>query len=308
MPFGKFLSKVKKLYKAGDIFSKLDNIQQALGRIESRQVNEKLSYGTTPLEKYEFKVYSQWGEDGIIQYIVNNIDIPNKVFVEFGVEDYREANTRFLLINNNWSGLVMDGSEANIERIKADPIYWRYNLKAERAFIDRDNINGLIKRNGITGDIGLLSVDIDGNDYWVWEAIDIISPRIVVCEYDSLLGSKRAVTIPYDKNFYRSKAHYSFLYGGSSIKAFDMLAKKKGYSLIGSNSTGLNLFFVRNDLINGFRTLTPEEAYVKAKFRNSRDSEGNLSYLSADESLKVIKDMPLVDLESNSEIKVKDLN
>jgi len=296
----------KRLYKFAEIFAKLDNIQQALGRIESHQINPNLKYDT-PLGQYEFKVYSQWGEDGIIQFLVNKIDIPNKVFVEFGVEDYREANTRFLLQNNNWSGLVIDASQKNVERIKSDRIYWRYNLKAECSFVERENINEILRRNGITGDIGLLSIDVDGNDYWIWEAIDTISPRIVICEYDSLLGNKRAATIPYNRSFSRSKAHYSFLYGGSSIKALTILGEKKGYSLIGSNSAGLNLFFVRNDLASQFKILKPEDAYVKCKFRNSRDEDGKLSYLGFDESLKLIEEMPLIDIETGKEIKVKDI-
>jgi hypothetical protein len=113
----------------------------------------------------EFKVFSQWGDDGIIQYLIRNLDIPNKTFVEFGVENYTESNTRFLLINNNWSGLVMDGSSENISYIKNDEIYWQYDLQAKHAFIDVDNVNDLISCAGFSEELGLLHIDIDGNDY-----------------------------------------------------------------------------------------------------------------------------------------------
>ncbi|MFM6025585.1 MAG: hypothetical protein ACKPER_22095, partial [Dolichospermum sp.] len=119
----------------------------------------------------EFRAFSQWGEAGIIQFLIRNVHISRKIFVEFGVQNYTESNTRFLLINNNWSGLVIDGGLEEITYIKNDPIYWQYNLKAINSFITKDNINQILSDNGIQGEIGLLSVDIDGNDYWVWQAI-----------------------------------------------------------------------------------------------------------------------------------------
>lgn len=164
-----------------------------MGRIETRQI---AGLDVCGLRRAEFQVSSQWGEDGIIQFLIRRVAIPRPVFVEFGVQDYRESNTRFLLQNDNWSGLVLDNSPQNIAAIRSDPIYWRHNLKAEHAFVTRENINSLIANQGIIGDIGLLSIDIDGNDYWVWEAIDGISPRIVLIEYNSLFGRHAEVTIP----------------------------------------------------------------------------------------------------------------
>ncbi|HOZ86299.1 MAG TPA: hypothetical protein PL029_01015, partial [Bacteroidia bacterium] len=102
------------------------------------------SANATSMKKAEFKVFSQWGDDGIIQFLISRINISKEYFVEFGVENYTEANTRFLLMNNNWSGLVMDGSAAHVEYIKKDPIYWKYDLKAAQAFITSENINRLL--------------------------------------------------------------------------------------------------------------------------------------------------------------------
>ncbi|MFM6077455.1 MAG: hypothetical protein ACKPCI_02875 [Dolichospermum sp.] len=279
------------------IQNKLTKIQETLGKIESRQLE---SLNKSKLQDNEFQVFSQWGEDGIIQFLIRNINIERKIFVEFGVENYTESNTRFLLVNNNWSGLVMDGSLENINYIKQDPIYWRYNLKAVRAFIDKDNINNLLLENGIKGEIGILSIDIDGNDYWIWEAIEVVSPAIVIIEYNSRFGKDKAVTIPYNPSFIRSEAHYSMLYAGASLKAVYNLGKAKGYSFVGSNSVGNNAFFVRSDLKpSNIRELTLEEGYVASQFRESRDQEGNLSYLSWDETNKILFSLPLVDLESN---------
>ena len=295
-----------------EIRSDLIKIRESLGRIESRQ-NWNVHHGLfdssyqNNFQYNEFRAFSQWGEDGIIQSLVNSIKIENKVFVEFGVQNYTESNTRFLLCNNNWSGLVIDSSLDNVRYIKQDQIYWKYNLKAECAFIDKDNINKLLVDNGVTGDIGLLSVDIDGNDYWVWEAIDCINPRIVICEYNSLFGNRRKVTIPYDKSFSRDKAHFSYLYYGASIAALNHLAETKDYVLLGSNSAGNNLFFLRKDLVGDRSICSPESAYRKSQFRESRDISGNLSYLDFDARLEQISEMPLYDLELGALIQVKDL-
>lgn len=240
--------------------------------------------------------------------MIHKIKIENKIFVEFGVARYTESNTRFLLTNNNWAGLVIDGSIENIEYIKRDPIYWMHNLKAECAFIDRDNINALIESNGVSGDIGLLSVDIDGNDYWVWEAIDAVNPRIVICEYNSLFGAQDSVSTPYDKNFYRRKAHYSDLYYGASIKALVFLANKKGYALVCGNNAGNNLFFVRKDLMENLEEKTCVEAYVKSNFRESKDELGGLTFMSMEERLRLLAELPVVDVITNESVLIKDLH
>lgn len=260
------------------------------------------------LGEYEFSVSSQWGEDGIIQFLISKIPIKNKIFVEFGVESYREANTRFLLQNDNWSGLVIDGNEENINSVKNSEIYWRYSLTAISQFITKDNINGIITGAGISDDIGILSIDVDGNDYWIFEAIECISPRIVIIEYNSLFGKNLKISVPYDEKFMRIKRHYSGLYFGSSIAALTDLARKKGYCLIGSNSAGCNAFFVRKDAIGSLQELLPQNAYVKSKFRQSRDREGNLTFLNHSEGLDLIRDLEVVDFERVDNIKIGDLN
>ena len=286
---------------------KLDLIRIALGRIEFNQIKIMNQNKVDPyknLQEFECKIFSQWGEDGIIQYLVNNLDIEKKIFVEFGVENYTESNTRFLLINNNWSGLVIDGDKKNIEYIKKDDIYWKYNIKAEEAFITVENINNLIKKNGIEGNIGLLSVDIDGNDYWVWQAIDVVTPAIVICEYNSRLGKEEAITVPYDPSFVRHKKHYSGLYYGASIKAFTSLAAEKGYSLVGGNSNGCNLFFVKNTLLNDcVKQCCIDEAFQQAQYRESRDKGGKLSFIGIEEEIKILEtlDYTYVNKEGKNE-------
>lgn len=255
----------------------------------------------------EFKVFSQWGEDGIIQYLINKIPIERKVFVEFGVENYTESNTRFLLMNNNWSGLIIDGNKANIDYVKSDDIYWKYNLKAICSFITRENINDLIKNANIEGDIGLLSIDIDGNDYWIFEKIDIIKPRIVICEYNSVFGVEQEVSVPYKQDFYRTKEHYSNLYFGASLLSLCKLADKKGYYFIGSTSAGNDAFFVRKDLCENLKSISPEEGYVESKFRESRDKDGKLTFVFGEDRLRLIEDKEIYDFKSSKNVTIKNL-
>jgi hypothetical protein len=259
------------------------------------------------LQDAEFQVFSQFGDDGIIQYLLHHLRIEPDKFIEFGVEDYTESNTRFLLVNNNWRGLVIDGSGENIEYIKSDEISWRHDLTAVHSFITTDNINQIFREHGFTGDIGILSIDIDGNDWHVWKAIDNVNPVLVIAEYQNVFGPEHAITAPYDPAFVRSEKHYSNLYYGASLKALTLLANEKGYELIGSNSAGQNAYFVRKDRIGPFHPLTPEEAYVEGRFRESRDEFGNLTYLTGDARWKEIEDMPVLEIESGQILSLKAL-
>jgi hypothetical protein len=269
-------------------------IQEALGRIEGRQL---WNLPVADIQRAEFRAFSQWGEDGILQHLLRHLPDTRKVFVEFGVENYTESNTRFLLINDNWAGLVIDGSAKNVDYIKKDEIYWRFNLKAENAFITRENINYLIRRNGIEREIGVLSVDIDGNDYWVWEAIDVIVPSIVVLEYNSRFGPEKAVTVPYDAGFVRATAHHSNIYYGASLAALCLLGKRKGYSFVGCNTAGNNAFFVRSELRPpALPELTSVEGFVSSKFRESRDSDGTLTFLTEAQEAAILDKLPLVEV------------
>lgn len=294
-----------KIYRAVDqlggivqsmrrVLRSLGKIREALGRIEARQLAANTS---GELAGHEFQVYSQWGEDGIIQYLSRQVPVSRRVFVEFGVEDYAEANTRFLLVNNDWAGLILDGGEANIGAIRRADFYWRHNLKAVQAFITRENINDLLRENGLTGEIGLLSVDIDGVDYWVWEAIDAVNPAIVVAEYNSRFGPERAVTVPYDPAFVRHQAHHSGAYYGASLAALVTLGKRKGYAFVGSNTAGNNAFFVRRDLLAApLRELTAAEGYVQRQFRETRDQEGCLVFPTPEEEAALVCSLPLVEV------------
>ncbi len=197
------------------------------------------------LREVEFQVFSQFGDDGIIQYLTQGLGITDRTFVEIGVENYTESQTRFLLVKDKWSGLVVDGSPENVAYIHADPISMLFNLRARQAFITAENINDEISGGGVSGRIGLLSIDIDGMDYWVWKAVSVVDPAIVVIEYNSLLGPDRAIVAPYDPKFSRYRPEPSRMFYGASLGALKQLAGEKGYVFVGCNSNGNNAYFVR---------------------------------------------------------------
>ncbi|MGO4291763.1 hypothetical protein [Chitinophaga sp. RAB17] len=269
-----------------------------LGKLLARQ-NKQLPV-LDNLADAEFKVFSQSGDDGIIQYLIHKVEIPNKTFIEFGVENYVESNTRFLLKNDNWSGLLIDGGQKSIDYIKADDIYYQQKLEVVHSFITAENINELITRGGLSGEIGLLSIDIDGNDYWIWKAIQVVQPVIVIVEYNSVMGKERALTVPYKADFVREREHYSHLYFGASLKALCMLAKEKGYYFVGSNSYGNNAYFVKKESLGALKAVSAEEGYVMSHFRESRDKQGNMNYLSGADRYSCIKGLQVYNVVNNA--------
>ncbi len=276
----------------GSIREQLQHVQLALGRMEARQL---AASPATSLREQEFKVTSQFGEDGIIQYLLRHVPIDSKVFVEFGVEDYTEANTLFLLEQNKWAGLVIDGSEDNVRRIQEGRAHVFYNLTAVQAFVTRDNINALLTDNGFTGEIGLLSIDIDGNDYWVWEAVTAVHPVLVIVEYNHRFGSEASVTIPYDPEFVRTQAHPSHTYFGASLRALCGLAHRKGYAFVGTGSDGVNAFFVRRDKRpEQVPELSVEEGYHQGHFSEWFGQDGRPIHLSWEEQHALVMGLPLV--------------
>jgi len=213
--------------------------------------NLDMDQGTQKLANKEFKIFSQNGEDGILLYIFSKIGTTNKKCIEFGIDDGKECNTANLITNFGWKALLIEGDKKNV--LAARSYYKKKNITNKplivHSFVTKDNINSLILKNGFEKEIDLLSIDIDGNDYWVWEAITAASPRVVVIEYNSFFGPDRSITVTYDHLFERFKKHRSGKYYGASLRALQKLGLEKNYDLIGCDSCGVNAFFVRKDLV-----------------------------------------------------------
>ena len=294
-----FFIKILFFFKKLNFLNFLDYFEKILlnqGKILSNFNRDKKF---TKLSDYEFKIFSQWGEDGIINFLIQEIPINNKTFVEFGVADFSESNCRFLLMNSDWSGFVIDSSMININKLKNSNYFWKYNLQALCAFIDKDNINELLRKSNFDKDLGILSIDIDGNDYHVLNNIHYFEPRIIICEFNPIFGTDKKVTIPYDPKFYRTKKHYSNLYWGTSINALIFLLNKKEYTLVGTGMLGCNAYFVKNSVLtNHLRIMAKKPFNFNFNFRESRDVKGNLNYLTSEQRSKEIENMAVLNIET----------
>jgi hypothetical protein len=216
------------------------------------------------LERYGFKVCSQYDEDGIIQEIFNRIGLGARTIVEFGVENGLENNTLKLLLEG-WSGLWIEGSESFVSQINAKfrDVVSDGRLRVKAAFVDRDNINSVIGAY-FTGEIDLLSIDIDGNDIYILDSIEVVSPRVIIVEYNGKFPPPMNVAQRYNPE-HRWKGTD---YGGSSLAAITKVAARRGYSLVGCGIVGVDAFFVRNDLLGDkFQApFTSENHYQPARY------------------------------------------
>ncbi len=249
------------------------------------------------LEPYGYKVYSQNDEDGIIQEIFKRIGTKTKIFIEFGVQNGLESNSHLLLFYG-WKGLWIEGSSEFCEeiKIKFKPIIYNKQLRVVNMFITKDNINELIKNSGFEGEIDLLSIDIDGNDYYIWEAINVVDPRVVIIEYNA----KFPPNLNWRQAYNATHIWRGDDWHGASLKALEGLALKKGYTLVGTNLRGCNAFFVRNDLVEDefYNKNTAEALYnplrLQLIFRAAHQSKYCLAVQKEELGLLNYKDYELI--------------
>jgi len=197
---------------------------------------------------HEGSLFSQNGEDGIIRKIFSEIGFSNKYLVEFGFGAH-QCNSLRLILYENFKGLLMDGS---IEQCRLFNLACKKRridgVKAINVFLNKDNLESIIKQNNIPSEIDFLSIDVDGNDLWLWKCLNCIKPRVVCIEYNAGIGPEKSWSSPYSDNFERFASHPSGFFAGASITALESLGSKKGYRLVGCDSTGTNAFFLRGDL------------------------------------------------------------
>ena len=198
------------------------------------------------LTRYEFKVFSQAGEDGIISEIFNRIGTTNKFFVEFGVGNGLENNSAYLLVKG-WQSYWIEGSERFCKSIRQsfEDLIADQQLTLKNTFITGENIEDLFRKGNVPTELDLLSIDIDGNDYWVWQAITNYRPRVVILEYNAIYPPESSWVMQYNPSHqWKYNSHM-----GSSLKALEKLGHQKGYKLVACSFSGVNAFFVREDLL-----------------------------------------------------------
>jgi hypothetical protein len=252
-PFKRDLAGLRSLLErsAGGTVGTADKVSQLILANQYRE----LARGKAPLPSFEdteFRAFSQNGEDGILLYVFSLLGMGGRRCVEICAGDGIECNTANLIVNHGWNGLLFDGDMRLVERGRAyysrlpdtSPLPPRF----AHAWITRANINDLIKMNGFEGNVDLLSLDLDGVDYWVWDAIEVIRPRVVIAEVQCIWGADRAVTVPYSDSFKTPPIDRFLIYSGASLPAFVKLARKKGYRLAGVQRLGFNAVFVADGI------------------------------------------------------------
>jgi len=196
----------------------------------------------------ELAIFSQNGEDGILLWLLEQTGCPVKTFVEIGVENARECNTAVLGFVLGWDGTLFEADPlgaAAAERLVRRMLKDRPNRIEVRCLaVTPENIDALLG----DGELGVLSIDVDGPDYWLWKAVRRARPRVVIIEYNASLDPERPLTIPYVPGFCPSAAHPSGYYHGASLAALEKLGREKGYDLVAVCSAGVNAFFIRQDL------------------------------------------------------------
>lgn len=199
--------------------------------------------------------YAQNFEDGIIHAIFAKIKTTNKFFVEFGAENGIQCNSRYLSKHKGWKGLLMDGGHKNS------------SINLQKEFITKENIEELFEKYSVPKEFDLLSIDIDGNDYWVWQAITHYSPRVVIIEYNACHPWNTSKTIPYDAEFIWDKTDYY----GATLQAMVKLGAEKGYTLVATDSHGVNAFFVQDAIAKHyFQPTDPQKLYHPAAFKGKK--------------------------------------
>ena len=230
-----------------NISRRTEGIYALLARVyrEPLLESEKQSDPRT-LACYGYTAYSQADEDGILQEVFRRVGAANRQFLEFGCGDGLENNSTYLLLTG-WQGAWLDGDEGNLRSV--DLHFSSYvqsgQLRARRALITCDNVDGLMRESQVDVELDLLSIDIDGNDYWIWKSLTALKPRVVVIEYNATFRPPHKIVQKYDP----ARQWNSTNYFGASLKALEELGAAKGYALVGCNFAGTNAFFVRRDLV-----------------------------------------------------------
>lgn len=257
----KFYDLIKSLFSQALIESFRHNNKMGIGSLsQPSQIHLMQQYknlyemkaNPPSMKDVGFRIHSQNEEDGILLFIFSLIGTTNKLSVEICCGNGIECNTANLIINHKWHGLMFDGREANIKKALKfykclpDTRVWPPVIQLE--WITAENVDRLILDNGFSGDIDLLSIDVDGNDYWIWRAINMIKPRVVVIEFNHLFGPIKSVSIPYKPEFEADFTEYGSDYAGASLAAMIKLGKEKGYRLVATNAYATNAFFIRKDV------------------------------------------------------------
>ena len=261
------------------------------------------------LSDLDYQIFSQNGEDGILDYLLYQLKIQKPKFLEIGVGDYSECNTRFIFERCSSKGTIIDLLDNLEKKVKKNVLLWKGELNVINKNINSENILNILNEYNTLNQLDLFSLDIDGIDYWILEKMPQNFSKIAILEYNPLFGAELEITVPNIDNFNRTQYHYSNLCFGMSLKAAINLMDKKNFYFIGTNLFRNNAFFVSKDFIKEkfFKNLKVNDIYnsTDANFTESRDENGNLNYLKSKKRIEKILDCEVVDLSNNKNKIVK---
>jgi len=203
--------------------------------------------GGLPLALYELRVFSQNGEDGVLAEILKRCGTSSEFFVEFGAARGVENNCALLADVNGWRGLFIEGDEDEYRHLESK-YRGSARVTTRHALVTPENVETLFAEAGVPDEPDVLSIDVDGPDYWLWKAIESYRPRVVVAEYNAMLGLERALVRPE----HATGGWDETVWFGASLRALELLGERKGYGLVHTDLSGLNAFFVRADLPGEF--------------------------------------------------------
>jgi hypothetical protein len=251
----------------------------------------------------EFQVFSQFGEDGIIDYLLEIVNISKPRILEIGAGDFSECNSRFALHKRLGSAYLVDMKQELRKGVESSGLSWKTTIQTEIEKIEVSNVAALQNRAlNFMSDIDLISIDIDGIDYWVARELDWNNVKIAVVEYNPVFGHRRAVSVPLHGFTSRFDQHFSGLYFGASLKAWINLMEESGLIFIGSNRVGNNAFFIRREFCKTIPFDLPNiqdlSRFVDWRVRDSRSEDGKLTYLNTEEIQNILRGMELVDTVS----------
>jgi hypothetical protein len=259
----------------------------------------------TNIRDAEVKIFSQFGEDGIIDFLLYKLNLTNHIaFLEIGTGDYEEANTRFLCETRNCRGLLIDKIK-DLKFVQKRDFFWKNDLYFCQKTITPSNISSVINSYGFKNDCNLLSIDIDGNDFWVLKNIELSHVDIVVAEYNPLFGSNLSLTVPQDDNFDRNR--FKKIFYGASLTAIIELMQSKGFMFVGANSACNNAFFINKNKKEFFSNLKVEELkeYTKFTFREIKENSYKENQIS--NLIDKIEDFEIYDLSKKKTFRIKEL-
>lgn len=283
----------------------IDNLKVLIGSgtiNASRALYPNMNY----LWDAEVRVFSQWGEDGILDYLFSQLNIVKPRILEIGVGSFRECNSRFAAEFRNASVYGVDQNRKLLRETSALPVLWKTNSYFEIIDVNPSNVRSIQEKcSQKIGLPNLLSLDIDGNDYWILDAMNLSNFEIVVCEYNAIFGAHLNCTIPYSSNWNRIVGRDSYLVYGMSLKAAIELMREKGFTFVGTNRVGNNAFFVRSKLSESLSIELPNsdelEMFTDWRVDELRGAKANGEPTKTDEIWNLVKDTIIWKVDSSEE-------